>query len=375
MKASIIDEKEAQKYNEFVLKYPLGSIHQTYEWGIFQSKSAHRDKFWVVVLEDDTGHLVASALIIRQKMSFGTSWLYCPRGPLVDYTNEQHCKLLLEKIAAIAKEEKAIFFRFDPALQPHTAIQSEVTEAATKSHLSLPPTKTFPPFFHSRPAHAHYQPEHTLIVDLTPEPERILAQMKPKGRYNIKVAQKHGVKIRISQHSSSTKDAAPPIQDIKNFYDLLCQTTARDSFSGHPVKYYQEMLEIFAKKASPSAKLYLAEYQDKVVAGAIVTYFQDTATYYFGASSNEYRNVMAPYFLHWQIMQDARAAGYKQYDLFGIAPPDEPTHAWSTVTAFKLKFGGTHVEYLPAQEIIYKPFWYFFVKMAKRGRGLLQIKK
>lgn len=144
--------------------------------------------------------------------------------------------------------------------------------------------------------------------------------------------------------------------------------------------------------ARPSAKLYLAEHGGKVLAGMIATYFRDTATYYFGASSNENRHTMAPYLLHWQAIQDARAAGYHYYDFFGIAPENQRDpisktggiskvpgisnanhpHPWQKVTEFKLKFGGERVNYYPAQEIVYQPFWYTLIRFAKWARGIIK---
>ena len=178
--------------------------------------------------------------------------------------------------------------------------------------------------------------------------------MKPKGRYNIKIARKHGIAIRISNDD--------PQKDIKTFYKLFQDTTSRDRFSGHSLDYYQNMF-LFLE---PRPKLYIAEYKDQPIAAIIVTYFHKTATYYFGASSNEHRNLMSPYLLQWQAILDAKKAGYSYYDLFGIAPEGKQKHPWAGVTAFKLKFGGKRVNYLHAREIIYKPFWYALIKLAKK---------
>lgn len=334
-------------YNNFVLSHPLGTIHQLREWGEFQTKTPGRDKFWALDLKSDK-EIVASALIIRQSLPFGKCWLYCPRGPLVDYANKKQTAELFAKIAQIAKEEKAVFVRFDPPLlQDDTHLQK------------IPKTRI---------AHAHYQPESTLFIDLTKSEEQILAQMKPKGRYNIKVAQKHGVTVEQCGANDPPAAREANLQTaIREFYNLFTETTGRDHFSGHPQKFYSDMLEIFApqKNAPASAKLYLARYKGKPVAGAIITYFNQTALYYFGASSGEDRNVMAPYLLHWQIIKDAKSAGYTEYDLFGIAPENTKNHPWAGVTDFKLKFGGDRINYAPAREIVYKPFWYWIIQVAK----------
>lgn len=343
MKVHILTENESPAYEKFVKNHPLGSIHQTTRWGEFQTKLSGRDKCWRLIVEDDHGEFLASALVIRQLLPFKKCWLYSPRGPLADYKNPEALQKLLEKIDELAHRNNAVFFRFDPPLLQDERIDWKLLNA--------------------RPAHAHYQPENTLMLDLTLSEEQLLKEMKPKGRYNIKVAEKHGVKIRVSHGEP---------RDIDAFYSLLQQTTGRDEFSGHDKKYYEDMLKILHQQA----KLYLAEYGGKPVAGMIVTYCKDTATYYFGASSNEHRNVMAPYLLQWQAIRDAKTSDCTVYDFLGIAPslpgsPDEVdrSHVWAGVTDFKLKFGGKRVDYQPAREIVYRPFWYMVIKLIKKIRG------
>ncbi|MFC1748046.1 lipid II:glycine glycyltransferase FemX [Pseudomonadota bacterium] len=323
-----LSENQKSKYDDFVENHPLGNIHQLWDFGQFQTTTKGRSKKWVLALTEDE-NIKAGALIVRQDLPLNKCWLYCVRGPLLNYDNKEQSAQLFAEIATLASRENAIYLRIDPPIE-------NLPENLPKS----------------RKAHAHYQPESTLIIDLQPSEEEILSQMKPKGRYNIKVAKKHGVTVR-----TSTK--------AEEFYEILKETTQRDHFSGHPLTYYENMLSHLGPKR---AKLYVAEHEGKVLAGVIATYFRDTVTYYFGASSSEKRNVMAPYLLHFQIMKDAKKDGYKFYDMFGIAPENQPRHAWAGVTDFKLKFGGRRVNYTPAREIIYNPFWYVLMKLAKLVR-------
>ncbi len=333
---------------------PLSNIHQTKEWGVFQSKSPLRDKYWIIEDGDDY------ALVFRQKLPFKKSWLYCPRGPVFDYTEPTRLAGLFHQIEEISKKENAVFFRFDPNISDMTEAASSylkaISSAADSSGLKL------------KPAHAHYQPESTLILDLTLCEKELMDQMKPKGRYNIKIAQKHGVKIKSPGIHDADFDSA-----IESFYRLLSQTTGRDGFSGHPLKYYKDMLTTLdGNLPEPSARLYLAEYQGTPVAGMIVTWYKDTAIYYFGASGNEHRNVMASYLLQWQAISDAKAVGLKYYDFLGIAPENAKKHPWASVTDFKLKFGGRRVDYIPAQEIVFQPFWYAMIMASKYMAKLLR---
>jgi peptidoglycan pentaglycine glycine transferase (the first glycine) len=327
MQITEFTKKNKQKYNQFVEDHPLGNIHQLWEFGEFQITTQGRSKMWAIGLMDR--EIQSSAMVIKQDLPFNKCWLYCIRGPLINYNSVNETTQIFDYIKKIAKKENAIYLRFDPALEKESVIPK------------------------AKKAHAHYQPESTLIISLQPSEEEILTQMKPKGRYNIKIAQKHGVKIRLSEDKK---------EDLQKFYKILKETTARDQFSGHPLSYYENMLEKLGPK---KVKLWLAEYNNKIIAGVIATYFADTVTYYFGASASQNRNIMAPYLLHWEIMKHAKKEGYEYYDMFGIAPENSPHHPWAGVTEFKLKFGGKRMNYIPAMEIIYQPFWYLLMKAAK----------
>ncbi|MFA6550864.1 MAG: peptidoglycan bridge formation glycyltransferase FemA/FemB family protein [Candidatus Gracilibacteria bacterium] len=349
-------------WNRFVASHKFGTIHQTTFWGDFQAKSQNRDKYFVV-----TGaEAKFGGLFIRQRLPFGLSWLYCPRGPLLNYENPKLAKKqlqeILEKLKSIAHQEKAVFVRMDPPIEKTAQFDS---------------TSIFPPAF--KRAHAEYQPEHTLIINLDQSEDQILSQMKPKGRYNIKVAQKHDVKIRKS--ANPNKNNATFKKDLTAFYALLTQTCARDGFQIHSKSYYENMLAILAPQNL--ANLYLAEYKSsesakpQIIAGIIVTRFKDTATYYFGASNHDFRHLMAPYLLQWEALTQAKKDGFKFYDLLGIAPLDSSgspikSHHYSRITDFKLKFGGTQVSYQPAQEFVFKPLTYALIKTAKFAKRLLK---
>jgi len=325
----ILSKNEEAKWDRFVLSHPLATIHQSSKWAHFQEAIPSRGKYWIIALED-RNKIIGGTVLIRHKLPKGYSWLYASRGPLLNYSSKSlpsQLKTLLAAIKPLAKKEKAIFLRIDPPLHSPYAL----------------------PHFHKN--HLGFQPEHTLILDLKPSETEILAQMKPKGRYNIRLAEKKGVQI----HTST---------DIAAFHKILKETTSRDGFSGHDQGVYENMI----KTLSTNAKLYLATYQNQVIAGLLATYFKDTATYYYGASSNEFRNVMAPYLLQWQAIKDAKAAHFKSYDFLGIAPANTPNHPWSGVTDFKTKFGGRPVSYQPPQDLALKPLIYWLYRLYKRLR-------
>lgn len=338
MEARILNQSEEHLWSAFVEKHPQGNIHQTSEWGHFRSKVPGNDKYWIVVIEEKTSgqtQIIAGTLLIRQSLPRGYSWLYAPRGPLLNYEDFASCQMqmgvLMNVIKELARKEKAIFFRADPLI-----------EIEGKSLIAFP---------HFRQNIHGFQPDHTLLLDLSPSEDDILKQMKPKGRYNIKLAEKKGVTI----HKST---------DTAHFYRILSETTSRDGFHGHNQEFYQNMLDSLGKHAT----LYLAEFEGQVIAGCLNTFYKNTATYYYGASSNEHRNVMAPYLLHWHAIVEAKAKGYKTYDFFGIAPENAVNHAWAGVTEFKKKFGGTEVSYQKPQEFVFKKALYYLYRTYKKVR-------
>lgn len=319
MKARILEKSEEHKWDEFIKTHPLSSIHQTSAWGRF------RGKYWIIVLESDD-KIIGGSMIIHQELPKGYCWLYAARGPLIQ--NDQF-STLLEGLKPLAKKENAVFLRIDPPISESVKI---------------------PEFCET---HSGFQPEDTLVIDLTQPEEEILKQMKQKGRYNVRLAEKKGVKIHESK-------------DVDAFYSLLEQTTKRDEFHGHDKHFYQQMLD----KLPNNSILYMATYESIPIAGIIVTHFKDTAIYYFGASGNEHRNVMAPYLLQWHAMKEAKKKNLKFYDLLGIAPENSPNHPWTGVTNFKKKFGGKHVTYAPPQEFSFKPLIHFLYRLYKKIKNL-----
>lgn len=308
-------------------------IEQTKSWAQFR-ESATGESFSEITFGNNQ-----RAIISVMPLPHGLSWLYCNRGPVIHDLSKKTMHDFLDAIHAPAKKHNAVFVRIEP---PYI-VRSKEEQAYNKLLRPL----SF------RAAHASRQPAYTRVIDLKQSEGDILAQMKQKGRYNIRLAKKKGVSVK------EETDVAP-------FYHMLRETTKRDGFSPHKKKFYQEMITILGKR--DMAALYTATYKNTVIAGLIATFHDKKATYYYGASSNTHRNVMAPYLLQWHAMKEAKKRGCTTYDLLGIAPPDTPNHPLNGVSSFKKKFGGEVVHYTPAQEYVYKPFWYTAIRLIKKIR-------
>lgn len=292
-----------------------GAFLQSWEWGEFQKLVGREVKRY-----EDKNSL---AQVISHPLPMGLIGWNLYRGPITEGLGFSVQGLeLIEKIINDIKKTKGIFLHIEP------------NEKLYPMPYTLYPAK-------------NRQPQYTLIVDLQKHEELLLSEMHEKTRYNIKIAERHGV---------SVKENAPP----EDFLNLIKETTARDKFSAHTESYYREML-----KNLPDTKLFVAFHGSEPLAAAIINFFGNTATYLHGASSNKKRNLMAPHLLHWEIMKSVKADGYNFYDFWGVAPENEPNHAWAGITRFKKGFGGEIVAMPKASELPLRPISYNIYKLIK----------
>lgn len=356
MKVIELKENQKEKWNNFVKTNSDSSLLQSWQWGQFQESLGR--KIWRLAIEpsghqaikstyggsakDERLSFLAVALVIKQNLPFGKSYLYCPRGPIARHIIKESCsyrvvlKQLLRRIKEIAKRENAIFLRVDPA----TNSESEFFTTLLLYNFAA--------------VRKQVQPKDTLVLDITRSENELLSQMHYKTRYNIRLAKRKGVKV------SQSID----LKDIDIFWDLLSETTKREGFKSHSKQYYQKQLEILGRENL--IKLFLAKYKGKVIASNIVSFFGDTTTYLHGASLYKYRNLMAPYLLQWEAIVEAKKRGCKFYDFWGVAPPEKPSHPWIGITRFKKGFGGKEIHYIGAWDKVYQIGWYGLYNLAKK---------
>jgi lipid II:glycine glycyltransferase (peptidoglycan interpeptide bridge formation enzyme) len=185
------------------------------------------------------------------------------------------------------------------------------------------------------------EPRDTLCIDLRPSEATILAQMKPKGRYNIRVAQRHDVSV----------DEDTSTQGIADFLRIYKRTTARQKIKAKPPSYLRTLASMLSSLQHGS--VFFAEHQGARIAAALVVYFGRRATYFFGGSLVSGRRVMAPYLLHFEIMRRAKDMGHEWYDFWGVAPADQLNHPWHDISVFKRKFGGQGLNLVPTLDFVY----------------------
>lgn len=336
MEVKEITNKE--EWEGFVGAVHPTSVLQSAHWPkLLESENASARCFFVYNRDE----VVAASLIAQIFLPLGKFYLYSPRGPV--FKNHLPAELKEEAVQALVSFIKRsyagpIFYRLDPAFN---ANDFNVYKLGF------------------RRANKDVQPANTLIVDLTEDHEKVLAQMRPKTRYNIKVAEKRGVSVIQSRNED----------DVRAFYKLLKNTGGRNNFSPHLGEHY---LNLWRVLAPGNLKIYLAEHNRNFVAGIMVVFYGDTAVYLHGASSYEHRALMAPYLLHWQAIQDAKRNGFKFYDFWGVAPKEAgDSHPWAGISRFKLGFGGRYYEYFGTQDFVFNKFWYQVFNIARSVNRLV----
>lgn len=353
--------RNEEQWDAFVLAHGGGFL-QSWGWSQFQEaigRQVYRfrvDRPGGKAGEESHEDTIAQFLLVYHPLPFGRRYAYVPRGPIVTTADgPEKSYAYLETCTGALREtirrEGAVFAR----VEWPWPVGSEIIPREGLGHWGFKPVRSV-------------QPADTIVVDLARPEDAILAGMHQKTRYNVRLAEKHGVTVREARH-----DHAHLLQhDVDLFWRMLDETAARDKFHTHEKSYYASMIDVLSPKKSSGlrVRLMFAEFEGKAIAAALIGEYGGTTTYLHGASLGEYRRVMAPYLLHWSVMKEAKRRGASAYDLWGVAPSDDPEHPWAGITRFKTGFGGDRVGYLGAWELPGDAFWYTLYRYAKRFRNV-----
>jgi lipid II:glycine glycyltransferase (peptidoglycan interpeptide bridge formation enzyme) len=183
--------------------------------------------------------------------------------------------------------------------------------------------------------------------------------MKPKGRYNIKVAEKHNVKI-----IQAAGDQPSAKQLVTRVHKLYLETAKRDGFTPRSLEYFEDLIIHLKEKG----RVMIAHDNTADLAGLILILHGGFGSYLYGASSSVNRQAMAPYLLHWSAMQIAKEHNCQVYDLLAVAPVDQPNHPYAGLSRFKTQFGGETVHLLGSFDLILQPIRYKLFSLAEKIR-------
>ncbi len=322
------------EWDSFVSSHPLAHPLQLSLWARFKADFGW-DSLRVGLFAGD--ELKAGAQMLFRKLPglgpIAPRFAYIPKGPLWDWRDDGMMAALTSALHRQARARGAIMLRLEPELPDSPPHRQRLTALG------------FSPAPHA------IQPQTTVWLDLTPDEDAMLARMKQKWRYNVRLARRKGVTVRQG-------DAA----DVERFIALMQVTGERKDFGVHAPAYYRSFWRLFAPAGH--AVLLIAEFEGEILAGIMVVQVGDKAYYFYGASGSKRRNLMPSHLLQWEAMRWAKARGCTAYDLWGVpdevglnpeAPiPDPPTGMWG-VWRFKRGFGGEIVRYVGAWDRAYFP--------------------
>lgn len=292
-----------------------------------------------VFVEDFDGK--AHALMIVRNAKRGR-YLEIPCGPLMDWNDNKIVNKVLDKIKEIAKREKCVFVR----MRPQLLANEKNLKTLEKLGLKKSPM--------------HLAAEHTVIIDLTKSEEELLAGMRRQTRYEVRRADKVGIKVTESNDE----------EIFKEFHAVQAETAKRQNFVPPSQKTLLAEKEAFLD----NIVIYKACLDDEPVAYGLIIKGGLEADYYEAASTLLNRKMPGAYALLWQAIRDLKAEGYARFNLWGIAPAGQPNHRYAGVTTFKTGFGGEVVEFVPAHDLVISRVRYAadfaFETMRKKKRRL-----
>lgn len=287
------------------------------------------------------GHRAAGVLALEKSLPLGRSFLYSP-----EVTSKPEVLLdLLPEIRQIAERRHAVFFRLELLIDKKSP-EAERWLAALH-------------YTHFQKAFEEIQPADRQIVSLEGDETKVLAGMKQKGRYNIRIALRSGLVVRESTPATLSADT-------KMFHDLMLKTAKRDHFSVRPLEYFQTLNDTLYTQNT--GRQFIASFQDEPLAAAIITLHDGVASYLYGASGDDKRNFMAPYGVHFAAIQYAMSQNAKAYDLLAVRPEGPGKHHWDGITRFKQQFGGDEKHYLGSYDFVFQPTYYQFFGLAEKIR-------
>jgi lipid II:glycine glycyltransferase (peptidoglycan interpeptide bridge formation enzyme) len=303
------------EWNQFL--NPNAHLLQTGEWGELKGGFGWKP---VRIVSGDSG-----VQILFRKLPMGFTVGYIPKA--------NFAQLLWGEIDSVCRQNRAIFLKFEPDRWDNEKPETWNVELGTSPH--------------------NIQPPRTIIIDIKDSEEEILSRMKPKTRYNIRLAGKKGVTVRAWD-------------DIDSFHQMMLVTGGRDEFGIHSLEYYKRAYDLLHPKSL--GEIIVAEYEGKPLAALFVARNGNRAYYLYGASTDEERNRMPTYLLQWEAMKWARAQGCAEYDLWGVPDEDEAAleanfetrydGLWG-VYRFKRGFGGELKRAAQALDRVYNPLLYW----------------
>ena len=306
-------------WTEVIKKYPEANFLQSPSYAKMNELLKNK-----VIIEDFNKK--GYTLMVVRKAKRG-KYLEIPCGPLANWDNKEDIKTIINIIRQIATQEKCVFVRIRPQLIASQANLVLLNDLGLK------------------PSPMHLAAEHTVIIDLKKSEESLLSEMRRQTRYEVRRADKLGIKVTTSSSE----------EIFKEFHKVQTETAKRQNFVPPNLKTLLAEREAFKDDAT----IYVAKTAEgESIAYGLIIKGGKEADYYEAASTPLNRKLPGAYALLWQAMKDLKGQGYERFNLWGIAPAGQPNHRYAGVTTFKTGFGGKTVEYVPAHDLVISKIGY-----------------
>lgn len=312
---------------------------QAWEWGEFRKETGVGVVRYGIYKKNK---LITPIQVTIHKLPITKQTIgYFPKGELT-----KEVRLALKKIA---EENKCVYIKCEPLIK----------NADSKAVMSRIGNKRF---VRGRSLFTKYN----FVLDLAPSEEELLKQMKQKTRYNIRLAERKGVKVEIDNSEKA----------FERYLELTEETTKRQGFYAHSPKYHTTMWRVLGNKEiendSLVAKLLVAKYKKEIITTWILFSFNDTLYYPYGASTREHRNLMANNLVMWEAIKLAKRKGLKYLDMWGaLGRNPDKSDAWYGFHRFKEGYGAEHVEYLGTIDYVAAPLLYYPLRMVESIRWMV----
>lgn len=304
------DQAAVLEYETFLNKRGAHFLQSTLWAGV--------KKHWLheaVISRDSYGCIRASALVLVKRFPPPfMPFLYCPRGPVCDPTDQESLDDILQGLERLAHKYHAYSCKMDPPIDEE---DSQSVYALRAAGLGFTPWQS---------DDLTIQCRNNYVLDIGGRSEEeLLASFKSKCRYNIRLAQRKGVTCRVYGK-----------ERLGDFQRLMEETKERDGFEGRSQAYFARMMDALGEHC----RLYLCEYQGQALSGAICVQYGKRTTYVYGASTAVHREVMPNYLMQWEMIRWAVENSCHTYDFGGVPYWYDPAHPNNGVYRFKTGFNG-----------------------------------
>ncbi len=310
---------DAATWDRMLLSLPNPHILQSWMWGILKERQNWQASRFLWRDKENGYPLAAAQLLTQQRGHLRLG--YIPKGPILDWNDISLVAQVLSDLEAHAQSQKLLLLKLDPDVQANTR-QGETVVTLLKRHN-----------WHA--SFEQIQFRNTMILNLEPNLSTLMAQMKSKWRYNIRLAVRRGVIVREARD-----------QELPMLYEMYEETAKRDNFVIREPAYY---LDVWRRFRDAGLALHLvAEADQTPLAMAILLHFGPCMWYMYGASYSRHRNLMPNHLLQWEAMRRAKALGCTTYDLWGAPNYLHKSDPMWGVYRFKLGFGANFVAHIGA---------------------------